>query len=424
MKQRIALLGAGTVGTGVCRLIAENGHLMAQNNGVDIEIAKILVRDLTKEHPGVPASLLTEDFNEILQDPSIVLIAEAMGGTDPALDYALESLRAKKCYVTANKELISKHFEQLEQTARDNGVGLYFEPSVAGAIPVIKALTDSLAANNVLSIMGIINGTTNYILSKMSQENLDYEVALKQAQELGYAEPDPTNDVMGYDARFKLSILASLAFRKRVFVEDILCEGITGITAEDVRTARELGFGIKLLAIGKADAGNKVQVRVHPTMLPLDHPLCSVHDAFNAVFIKASAAGDMMLYGRGAGDMPTASAMVADILHTLMQATRRRYNWAWENGSKADISEDWQSAFFIHTRAKDEPRVLGRIANILGDHGVSIEAVMQRGKIGEDGRVPVIFITHETSEKACRKAVEQIKKLDIINVVSIIRVEQ
>ncbi len=424
MKQRIALLGAGTVGTGVCKLIAQNGALMAQNHGVDIEIAKILVRDLNKEHTGVPADLLTEDFNEILTDPSIVLIAEAMGGTDPALDYALKSLQAKKCYVTANKELISKHFETLEQTARDNGVGLYFEPSVAGAIPVIKALTDSLAANRIVSMMGIINGTTNYIMSKMSHECLDYEVALGQAQELGYAEPDPTNDVEGYDARFKLAILASLAFRKRVFVEDVLCEGITNITAEDVRIAREFGFGIKLLAIGKMDENDKVQVRVHPTMLPLDHPLCSVHDVFNAVFIKASAAGEMMFYGRGAGDMPTASAMVADILHALMQSTRRRYNWAWEGAPKADIAKDWQSAFFIHTRAKDEPRVLGRIAGILGDHGVSIEAVMQRGKAGKDGTVPVVFITHVTSEKACRAAIEQIKQTAIIKVVSIIRVEQ
>lgn len=424
MKRRIALLGAGTVGTGVYKLIAQNGHLMALNNGVDIEVAKILVRDLKKEHAGVPAALLTENFDEIVDDPSIVLVAEAMGGTGPALDYALRSIQANKHYVTANKELISKHFETLEQAARDNGVGLYFEPSVAGAIPVIKALTDSLAANRIQSIMGIINGTTNYILSKMSQQGLSYEVALEQAQELGYAEPDPTNDVMGYDARFKLSILASLAFRKRVFVEDILCEGITGISGEDVSVARELGFGIKLLAIGKMDENDKIQVRVHPTMLPLDHPLCSVHDAFNAVFIKASAAGDMMLYGRGAGDMPTASAMVADILHALIQSTRRRYNWAWEDGPRADIADDWQSAFFIHTRAKDEPRVLGRVANILGDHDVSIEAVIQQGKAGTDGRVPVVFITHKTSEQACREAIERIKELDIIRVESIIRVEQ
>ncbi len=422
MKQRIALLGAGTVGAGAYRLIEENGSLMAQNHGVEIEVAKILVRDLGKNNRGVPKELLTDDYDAILADDSIVLIAEAMGGTDPALDYALRALRAKKCYVTANKELISKHFEQLEQTARDNGVGLYFEPSVAGAIPVIKALTDSLAANRIESMMGIINGTTNYIMSKMSQEGLDYDTALRQAQELGYAEPDPTNDVEGYDARFKLAILASLAFKKRVFVEDVLCEGITSITADDVRIAKELGFGIKLLAIGKMEDG-LLQARVHPTMLPLAHPLCSVNGPFNAVYINASAAGELMFYGRGAGDMPTASAMVGDILHALMQSTRRRYNWAWEGAPKAEIADDWQSAFFIHTRAADEPRVLGRVAGILGDYGVSIEAVMQKGDAGPDGSVPVVFITHTTSEKACRKAVDEIKKLKIIKVVNIIRVE-
>jgi homoserine dehydrogenase len=270
--------------------------------------------------------------------------------------------------------------------------------------------------------MGIINGTTNYIMSKMSQEGLDYNVALKQAQELGYAEPDPTNDVEGYDARFKLAILASLAFRRRVFVEDVLCEGITNITAEDVRIAKELGFGIKLLAIGKMTDG-RVQVRVHPTMLPLSHPLCSVSGPFNAVFVNASAAGELMFYGRGAGDMPTASAMVGDILHALMQSSRRRYNWAWEGAPKADIADDWQSAFFIHTLASDEPRVLGRVASVLGDFGVSIEAVMQKGEADKEGRVTVVFITHVTSEKACRDAVEEIKKLKIIRVVNIIRVE-
>jgi homoserine dehydrogenase len=423
MKKRIALLGAGTVGSGVYRLIEENGALMAENHGVDIEVAKILVRDLNKEHPGVPRELLTDDIEAILSDASIVLVAEAMGGTEPALDYALRTLAAKKCFVTANKELISKHFELLERTARDNNVGMYFEPSVAGAIPVIKALTDSLAANRILSLMGIINGTTNYILSKMSQEGLDFEVALAQAQALGYAEPDPTNDVEGYDARFKLAILASLAFKCRVFVDDVLCEGISTITAEDMSIARDLGYSIKLLAIGKME-GETVQVRVHPTMIPLAHPLSSVNGPFNAVFINASAAGEMMFYGRGAGDMPTASAMVGDILHALMQTSRRRYNWAWEDARPANVATDWQSAFFIHTSAVDEPRVLGRVAGILGDFDVSIEAVMQRGNAGPDGRVPVVFITHATSEKACMNAIEEIKKLKIIRVVSIIRVEK
>ena len=422
MKKRIALLGAGTVGSGVCKLIAENGAMMARNTGVEIEIAAILVRDVKKPRPGVPQELLTNDFARILEDDSICLCAEAMGGTDPALSYALAALKAGKSYVTANKELVSKHFEELEQAAAHSGAGLYFEPSVAGAVPVIKALSDSLSANRIHGVMGIINGTTNYIMSKMSQEGLGYSEALKQAQELGYAEPDPTNDVEGYDARFKLAILASLAFDARVRVEDIYCEGITQITAEDVQIAHDLGFGIKLLAIGKMVDG-KVQVRVHPTMLPLSHPLCAVSGPFNAVYVDASAAGELMFYGRGAGDMPTASAMVGDVLHALTQEKQRRYPFALPGGCQAQIADDWQCAFFIHTLAKDEPSVLGRVASILGAHGVSIEAVMQKGK-ENNGAVPVVFITHETSEKACMAAIAEIKQLDIIEVQNIIRVEQ
>ena len=260
--------------------------------------------------------VVTDDFARIINDDSVEVVAEAMGGIEPAKSYALAALRAGKTYVTANKELVSKHWEELEQAAAQTGAGLYFEAAVAGAVPVIKAVTDSLNANQIQGIKGIINGTTNYILSKMSNEGLGYDEVLRQAQELGYAEADPTNDVEGYDAQFKLAILASLAFGKRVKVEDIHREGISQITAEDVKIAHDLGFGIKLLAIGKM-VGDELQVRVHPTMLPLDHPLCSVSGPFNAVFIDANALGEMMLYGRGAGDLPTASAVVSDVLNAF-----------------------------------------------------------------------------------------------------------
>ncbi|MBQ9989152.1 MAG: homoserine dehydrogenase [Clostridia bacterium] len=422
MKKRIALLGAGTVGAGVCRLLAENGDMILDNNGVEIEIAAILVRDLNKERPGVPKELLTDDFEKIMADDSIVLVAEAMGGVHPALEYALRVLKAGKCFVTANKELLSQHFEELERTAFEHGTGLYFEPSVAGAVPVIKALTDSLAANRIYSVMGIINGTTNYILSKMSEENMGYAEALAEATELGYAEPDPTNDVEGYDARFKLSILSSLAFDRRVYVKDIFCEGITAITADDMRVAKDMGYGIKLLAIGKME-DDKIQVRVHPTMLPLSHPLCSVNGSFNAVFVNASAAGEMMFYGRGAGDMPTASAMAGDILHALMQETRRRYPFVLGGVPAAQITDDWNSAFFLSSVAQDEPLVLARVANIFGKHGVSLKTVLQPGE-ASDGCTRVILITHITSELKFRKALEELKELDCIEVRNIIRVEE
>ena len=422
MKKRIAVLGAGTVGSGVCKLIAENGAHMAQQSGIELEIAHVLVRDTKKNRPGVPQDVVTDDFSVILNDDSVEVVAEAMGGIEPAKTYALAALRAGKTYVTANKELVSKYWEELEQAAAQTGAGLYFEAAVAGAVPVIKAVTDSLNANQIHGIKGIINGTTNYILSKMSNEGLGYDEVLRQAQELGYAEADPTNDVEGYDAQFKLSILASLAFGKRVKVEDIHREGISQIKADDVKIAHDLGFGIKLLAIGKM-VGEELQVRVHPTMLPLEHPLCSVNGPFNAVFIDANALGEMMLYGRGAGDLPTASAVVSDVLNAFQVSKHRRYPFVAPGAPTVQVARDWESAYFIHTMAVDTPGVLAKAATILAECGVSIEAVMQKGE-REEGKVPVVFVTHRTHESACMKAIERIKQMPEISAVSIIRVEK
>lgn len=419
MKHKIALLGLGTVGLGTYQLIEKNGAIIKENTGAEVEVKYALVKDANKQRP-VPANILTTEFDKIVSDPEIELVAEAMGGTDPALGYALAALKAGKGYVTANKELISKHWEELEQAAAETGAALYFEASVAGAVPVIKAVTDSLAANNVTGVMGIINGTTNYILSKMSQEGMDYADALKQAQELGYAEPDPKNDVEGYDVQFKLAILASLAFNKRVKVGQILREGITQVTADDIRTAKELGYGIKMLAIGK-QVGDEVEVRVHPTMIPLSHPLNSVSGPFNAVYADTDAAGQLMFYGRGAGDFPTASALLSDVLTALTEDKHRRYEFL--KAGEAQVMDDFTSSYFLHTEATDKANVLASAAKILGEKGVSIAAVMQRGQ-AKNGRVPLVFITHETTEKAMMKAVDEIAATEYFEIRNIIRVEK
>ena len=417
MKTKIALLGCGTVGTGIVRLLQENGSLIDRRDGIEFEITKILVKDLAKTRPGIDPALLTDQIDLIVNDPDISIVLEAMGGTDPALGYALKCLRAKKHYVTANKELMAKHWEELNAAAEAAGVTLSFEASAAGAIPIIQVLKTSMRANGIASVMGIINGTTNYILSKMTAEGTEYADALKEAQELGYAEPDPTADVEGFDAAYKLSILCALAFDARVKVDEIYREGISKISAIDIAFANELGYTVKLLGIGKYLHGT-VQARVHPVMIPMDNPLASVGGPFNAVLVSGNASGDIMLYGRGAGDLPTASAMVSDAL-----------NAAHGNGTalaqfRTDLTivSDFSSGYYIRTMAKDRPGVLGSVAGIFAKHGVSIESCVQKGR-GE-AAVPLIFVTHKAFDSEITAALKEIEALDDITVVSVIRVEK
>lgn len=417
---KIALLGAGTVGGGIIKLLEQNGDTIQRIHGIKIEIAAVLVNNINKKREGVDPALLTDDFSRIIEDDEICLVAEAAGGINPMRDYALASLNAGKTYVTANKELIAKCWPELEAAAEKTGAGLYFEPAVAGAVPVIKALTDSLQANHMTSVMGIINGTTNYILSKMADEGWDYGDALKTAQALGYAEPDPTNDVEGFDTAFKLAILASLAFNKRVELDDIFRTGISAVTAEDVEIARELGYAIKLLAVGKSN-GEEIEARVHPTMVPLSHPLATVSGPFNAVFVEGSASGPLMFYGRGAGDLPTASAQVSDIINALTETSHKRYAFALAENGTANVSRNWETAYYIRTMAADRPGVLEKVAGVFAKHNVSIESVVQRGR-GTDA-VPLVFVTHKAHEKAVMAAIEDIKTMDFLSVASIIRVE-
>lgn len=420
-KINLAMLGLGTIGCGVYKVIKENGDIIRTHEGLDIEIKKILVRDKNKKRSvDVDKSILTDDPGDILNDESIDIIAEYMGGDEPAFTLLRDALRRGKSVVTANKEVIAKYWDELEEEALKSGAGLYYEASVAGGIPIIKPLRRSLQANNIIKIMGIINGTTNYILTKMSEEGIDFEEALAEAKRLGYAEPDPTADIEGYDARYKLSILSTLCFRSRVNVEDIYCEGITRISPDDIKYARELGYGIKLLAIAKKLNG-KIQARVHPTFIPLSHPLTAVRDSYNAIFIQGDMVGELMFYGRGAGELPTASAIVSDII-TAAQNGGAHHSIMLDD-EKAVIEDNWKDEYYMRLVVHDQPGVLAEIAGIFGRHNVSLDTVMQ--KLRDKDKATIIFITHTAYEKWINEALDEIKRSrSVISIESMIRVER
>lgn len=423
---KIGLLGLGNVGTGVFEIIQRNGGQMGLTDGVKLKVEKILVKDVNKpRRVAVEASVLTDRIEEIIGNPEISVVAEFMGGVEPAREYVLSALRGGKTVVTANKELVARCWQELDDAARQNGTGLYYEASVAGGIPIIKVMNESLQANRIKEIMGIINGTTNYILTKMSEEGRDFHDVLAEAQRLGYAEPDPTADVEGYDAMYKLSILSSLAFRTRVHTSDIYREGITGITVEDIQYGRELGFAIRLLGIAKNREG-QVEVRVHPTFIPVEHPLAAVRDSFNAIFVKGDAVGNLMLYGRGAGDLPTGSAIVSDIVTACHRKGRHWYAPFYSNGEQAGLpafQKDWESEYFIRLTVKDRPGVLARIAGIFGHYEVSIASLIQKDR-GKDV-APLIFVTHRAKELSLQQAIADIGRDDnVVRVENVIRVER
>lgn len=427
MKEiKIGLLGFGNVGTGVFKILEKNGEEIGQREGIKPVISKILVRDIHKKRSlMVEPSLFTDDIHDIVDDPEISVVAEFMGGTDPARDYVVAALNKHKTVVTANKELMAKHWHELEKTAKSNEAGLYYEASVAGGIPVIKVMNESLQANRVQEIMGIINGTTNYIFTKMSEDGASFSSVLKEAQRLGYAEPDPTADVEGYDAMYKLSILSSIAFHTRVHVKDVHREGISGITVEDIQYGKEFGFVIKLLAIAKRK-GSLVEARVHPTFIPANHPLASVRDSFNAIFIKGDAIGNLMLYGRGAGDMPTGSAIISDIITACHQIGKHRYATFFNEErtpEPVNIQDDWETEFFVRLTVKDKPGVLAKIAGIFGKYEVSIASVIQKER--SEDEVPLIFVTHKAGQLSMDKAAADIRaEREVIRIDNIIRVER
>ena len=317
---RVALLGGGTVGSQVARLLTDSADDLQARVGAPLELVGVAVRDLSKPRPGIPADLLTDDPFAVVKREDVDIVVEVMGGIDPTKELLETALRNGASVITANKALLSEHGAALHEIAHENGVDLFYEAAVAGAIPLLRPLRESLAGDQVQRVLGIVNGTTNYILTKMDEEGADYDEVLAEAQRLGYAEADPTADVEGHDAAAKAAILATLAFHSSVTLSDVYCEGISSVTLRDVEAARDLGFVIKLLAVAERTSDSGIVTRVHPAMVPRSHPLASVRDAFNAVFVEAESAGPMMFYGRGAGGEPTASAVLGD----LVSAARNR----------------------------------------------------------------------------------------------------
>ncbi len=419
--ERIAIgfLGCGNIGSAVYRLLEENGGQIERNEGVAFEVRRILVRDVSKVRDAkIPAGILTDRPEDVLDNPEIAIVMEFMGGENPAASYLIRALENGKTVVTANKMALALHWQEIVSAARLHAAGLYFEASVCGAVPVIRAMSESLQANRISSVMGIINGTTNYILSRMSREGASYDAVLADAQRLGLAEPDPTADVEGFDAAYKLSILAMLAFHRYVSADSVYREGITGVTALDVQCGKELGLTLKLLAVAKEEAG-KVQVRVHPTFVPDGHPLASVSDAFNAVYINGHACGETMFYGRGAGPMPTASALVSDLIRA---GKTKRHELPAVTDEVCPLAQDWACEYFIRMRAIDEPGVLALIAGKFAEHGVSISSMIQKGERDESGFVQLIFLTHRAWEHAVRDALCKMGEESVAQV-SVIRVE-
>lgn len=418
-KVKIALLGLGNVGRGVWMILNSNKEEIMKRSGYEVEVAKILVRDISKSRGvEVPLRLLTTDFNDIINDDEIKIVVEVMGGIEPAREYMLAAMDKKKHIVTANKMLLATGGDELFEKADKEGLMFNYEASVAGGIPIINGINESLTANKVERLYGIVNGTTNYILTKMSFDALDFNDALKEAQEKGYAEADPTSDIEGFDSQYKLAILSSLAFGTKIKIEDVYREGITKIESVDIQYAKEFKKVIKLLAIVKDNEG-RLELRVHPTMIPENHPLANVYDSFNAVLIKGNAVGDLMFYGRGAGDLPTGSAVVSDIVSILrnnieiesLNPVVKNNLWVKEISNISEID----SKYYMRLTVKDRPGVLGEISSVVGANNVSLRSVIQKGlDVENENKVTIVLVTHITKEGNIKSAIEDLYKLDSV----------
>ena len=422
-KVKVALLGSGTVGTGVYKLIERQRKEMPYKVGADLVVEKVLVRDKNKKREGIDASLLTDKWEDIILDDEIQIVVEVMGGIEPAHTYIKEALQAGKNVVTANKDLIAEYGKELLDAAEENGCDLLFEASVAGGIPILRPLKHCLAGNYLTEVMGIVNGTTNFILTKMAEEGMEFKEALELATELGYAEADPTADIEGYDAGRKMAIMASIAFNSRVTFNDVYTEGITNITSKDIKYAKEMGCDIKLLGVAR-NTEDGIEVRVHPMLIPSDHPMAGVNDVFNAVSVHGDAVDDALFYGRGAGEMPTASAVMGDIIDVARNiqyhCCGRIHCTCYKNLPIKKI-EDIESKYFMRMVVEDKPGVLSKIADNLGRNNVSIAQVVQKNKI--DNLAELVVITHQVREQNLKDALADIKKLDITKEISaVIRV--
>jgi homoserine dehydrogenase len=417
---RIGLVGFGTVGSGIVRVLQENADSIAAKTGLRLELAAVVDTNTTSPRPvKLPDGILTSDLSRILDDKTIEIGIETVGGTTIAKEIQLKMLNAGKNVVTANKALLALHGAELFRTARQNGKCIAFEASCAGGIPIISAIRTGLAANNVTAMYGIINGTCNYILSNMSSKGEPFAQALAQAQQKGYAEANPTLDIGGGDSAHKLAIMASLLFGYEISLDDIYVEGIEGISEEDIRNGKEMGYALKLLAIGRKDKENKICLCVHPSFIADDIPLARVNGSFNAISIFGNAVGEVMFYGRGAGMMPTASAIVADIIEVALGNSGRIFNSLNLKPNEQvkpfiEKIDNLAGRFYIRIMCKDQPGALAQISRILADHNISISGALQHEGTGPNNTVPLIITTHPTVQKRLSTALKDIEKLDVI----------
>ena len=421
--RKIALLGMGTVGGGVYEIIEKQKEEMPFKIGAALEVVKVLVRNKAKYADRIPAEKLTDVREDVIGDDSIDIVVEVMGGIEPARTYIKAALEKGKHVVTANKDLMAMHGHELLELAGEHHCDLLFEAAVAGGIPIIRPLKQCLAGNNITEIMGIINGTTNFILTKMKEDGMDFGEALQLATDLGYAEADPTADIEGYDAGRKLAIMASIAFHTPVTFDDVFTEGITKITAKDMRYAKEMGCSIKLLGIAK-NTETGIEVKVHPTMIPENHPLAAVNDSFNAVFVHADAVDDAMFYGRGAGALPTGSAVVGDIMdvarNMLFHCNGRIGCSCYKNLPIKRIG-DTTSRYYIRMRLEDRAGTLAAMAGVFAENDASIAILLQKETIENDAEI--VVVTHEVAEKKFMDAIKKFSSMEMVKEISsIIRV--
>lgn len=415
VEVKIGILGFGVVGGGLYRLLTKNGEEIASRTGIRLRVARVADIDWQRERPAwPPPELRVTDALEVVNDPEVPIVVETIGGVGAALELVRAALTAGKSVVTSNKELIAKHGAELLDIARDHGVDLLFEGAVGGTIPIIRALKESLEANHIDTVLGIVNGTTNYILTRMTEEGQPFAHVLDEAQRLGYAEADPTDDVDGFDARNKLAILCAIAFGLRTSVEHIYTEGIRSISPTDIRYAQQMGYVVKLLAIGRRH-DSRVELRVHPTLLPTTHPLAAVRGSFNAIFLHGDGCDNVMLYGRGAGDLPTGSAVAGDVIEAarnVVSGCRGRVLCTCVAPADVVPMAEVVTSTYLRLRVADRPGVLGKIATAFGEEGVSLASVIQ---LDTDGTVAeIVMITHKCPEGRLDKALQRISGLDVV----------
>jgi homoserine dehydrogenase len=420
---KVGMLGCGNVGSQIARLLVANKADLASRSGAQLELVKVAVKDIKAKRDGIATSLLTDDPYSVVNDPEVDLIIEVIGGISPAKELILAAFKNGKSVVTANKALLAKEGAALYQAAGEANVDLYYEAAVAGAIPILRPLRESLVGDHVTRIMGIVNGTTNYILTKMDESGTAFADALKQAQELGFAEADPTADVEGIDASDKAAILAGLAFHSRVTDKDVYREGITKITATDVKVAKAMDMVIKLLAITELTASGEISVRVHPALISRTHPLASVRESFNAVFVEAQSAGQMMFYGKGAGGEPTASAVLGDLVAIARHKVLGGIGPKESDYASLKIAPmgETKTRYLIRLNVADKPGVLESVAHVFASHSVSIQTVRQTGA---GDKAELIIMTHTSTESALSATVNELGKLPAVtDVASVLRVE-